>query len=139
MLLEAGIGGEMAALANGMGGRIREAREAAGITRSALARAVRVTPAAVWNWETNGTVPRPSIVPAIAKALRVTESFVLGVDDAPPQASAGHPLSGATTLSSRRPDSKEFTAILERARKEIAALLGIPPNQVLLKVEVHAQ
>ncbi len=56
--------------------RIIETREARGFTASDLARLTNVSPAAVWNWEKNGTKPRPDTLTSIAKALGVSPEYL---------------------------------------------------------------
>lgn len=52
--------------------RIRECREAAGLTVTQLADRLSVTPSAVCQWESGLTVPSVNKLPAIASALGCT-------------------------------------------------------------------
>lgn len=54
-----------------IGARIRQAREAKGLTQQALAKAVRVSRPAVSQWEDGTSTPRPKKLPSIAEALDV--------------------------------------------------------------------
>jgi transcriptional regulator with XRE-family HTH domain len=134
----------VAAPGNAVGARIREAREASGMTRSAFARSVRVTPAAVWNWETNGAVPRPAIVPAISQALGVSEEFLLGEEidsrtygnkvlskrSTPPPA--------PRTVNLPQLASAHLQQVIEKAKKDIAAAAtaaGLRPSRI--EIVIH--
>src|SRR5438874_77480 len=105
----------------GMGSRIEQTRTARGISRSALAKLVGVTPAAVWNWEENDTKPRLAALTETAKVLGVTEEYLT---------------KGAGTGSPAPPSPRQTVAvIIEDARNEIALLMGLPPSRVQLKLE----
>lgn len=67
--------------------RIIKARTARGMNQSDLAAALKVSPQAVQKWE-NGGMPRSSRIAEIAKALGVTEQYLLVGDGSAPQANA---------------------------------------------------
>jgi transcriptional regulator with XRE-family HTH domain len=102
--------------------RIKETREARGMTASEFARLVGVTPTAVWNWEKNSIMPRRPALEQIAKVLGVSTDFLLygnsgnGVAE-PPKA----------------PDS--MTVIIEDARARLAQATGWTLDRIKLNVE----
>lgn len=57
--------------------RVVTLREQQSLTATDLAKLANVTPAAVWNWEKNGTTPRAATVNTIASKLGVTPEFLL--------------------------------------------------------------
>jgi len=94
-----------------VGSRIEETRKARGMAKCQLSKLVKVSPTAVWNWEENGVMPRPRTITAIAKALGVTETFLL----------TGH---------AALPASRTASDIIVAAAAEIAALNGVPTSKV---------
>lgn len=105
-----------------MAARIRQAREARGISASDLARLVGVTPTAVWNWETNGTRPRAEALADIARVLAVTAEFLL----------AGSKASAVAEV----PKTSDVASIVDRAEQEIARATGFARERVKLRLEV---
>ena len=61
--------------------RIAEAREARGWTQERLAQAIGTTQQTVQRWESGQVDPQVSKVEAISKALKITMTFLLGVDE----------------------------------------------------------
>lgn len=61
----------------GFASRIAILRQQNALTASDLAKLAEVTPAAVWNWEKNGTTPRQSTLELLASKLGVTSQFLL--------------------------------------------------------------
>jgi Zn-dependent peptidase ImmA (M78 family)/transcriptional regulator with XRE-family HTH domain len=57
--------------------RLTQARHLAGLTKKDLAERIGVTPAAVGQYETGMTRPRPALVPELAEALAVPPAFFL--------------------------------------------------------------
>jgi transcriptional regulator with XRE-family HTH domain len=57
--------------------RVKTLREQNSLTASDLAKLAHVSPAAVSNWEKNGTIPRPATVQTIADGLGVSPAFLL--------------------------------------------------------------
>ncbi|WP_439601868.1 helix-turn-helix domain-containing protein [Devosia sp.] len=96
--------------------RLIEARNRRGLSPSALARLLKVTPTAVWNWEKNGVRPRAEALASIAKVLGVTEQFLLG---------------GANTAV-----AADVPAIMEAAEISIAKAMGFDPSRVKLRLEI---
>ena len=62
--------------------RVVTLREQQSLTATDLAKLANVTPAAVWNWEKNGTTPRAATINTIASKLGVTPEFLLNGKDA---------------------------------------------------------
>ena len=60
------------------GKRIAALRKKDALTASDLARLTNVTPAAVWQWEKNGTEPRRDVVERIAGHFKVLVSDLTG-------------------------------------------------------------
>jgi HTH-type transcriptional regulator, cell division transcriptional repressor len=103
--------------------RIRETREARGMTASEFSRLVGVTPTAVWNWEKNSIKPRRPALEAIAKVLGVSISFLLTgreeireVDAAPQRVAS-------------------VASILEDARASLAQATGLALERIKLNVQ----
>lgn len=65
-----------------IGTRIRDARQAAGMTQEQLARAIQVTTATPSRWESDRNRPYPRLLCAIAEALGVPISQLTQDDDA---------------------------------------------------------
>ena len=61
----------------GFAKRLRDTRLARSMSSSDLARLTKVTPAAVWNWETNGTIPRAGALATLAKVLNINSDWLL--------------------------------------------------------------
>lgn len=106
-----------------IGNRIRRIREERGITRSELAAKVNVTPAAVWNWEEQGTQPRQPVLRAIARVLGVSDGELLTGDESIP-----FERNGSGSESTRE--------IVEEARRRIAVATDYPIERVRLKLEL---
>lgn len=100
-----------------IGDRIQKAREKRGFSASELARLVRVTPTAVWNWEKNGVQPRPEAQSALAKVLGVTTEYLITGED-----------------EGRDDETQTPAVILENARIEIARLTGFALDSVNISV-----
>lgn len=61
--------------------RIKEAREARGWTQEQLAEAVNTTQQTIQRWESGQTDVKSNQIKAISKALGVTVSFIMNVND----------------------------------------------------------
>jgi transcriptional regulator with XRE-family HTH domain len=94
-----------------LGNRILELRNLRGLSQTTLAGRLDVSSTAVWNWEQNGVNPRPAMLKKLAKALSVSEAYLLTGKDAPPQ-------------------SRTAAQIIRAAAEEIAALNGVPVSKV---------
>jgi transcriptional regulator with XRE-family HTH domain len=107
--------------------RIKEVREAQGLTASELARRVGVTGTAVWNWEKNSVTPRRPILEAIAQVLGVSATFLLTGNDDNAKAVPGRAGSVVATLS--------VASIIREARAKLAEATGLPLERI--KLDVH--
>jgi transcriptional regulator with XRE-family HTH domain len=106
-----------------IGRQIKHFRELAGLSKSELARRVRVSPTAVHNWEENGVMPRMAVMLELEKALEVRWTQLMTGDDGPEaQAPDAAPSPGQAELSrSER---------LDQFRRQIAALFEVPPDRI---------
>lgn len=102
--------------------RIRETREARGITASEFARLVGVTPTAVWNWEKNSIRPRRPALEQIAKVLGVSISFLLTGKEEMRELDAA-------------PSVGSVASILEDARARLARATGLTLDRIKLNVQ----
>ena len=106
-----------------IGAQIRHFRELAGLSKSDLARRVRVSPTAVHNWEENGVMPRLEMLIALERVLEVDIIQLMtgkaGADRAATNAGA----SAAGPEVSRRDRLDQF-------RRQIAALFEVPEDRV---------
>jgi transcriptional regulator with XRE-family HTH domain len=103
--------------------RLRNMREARGMTRSAFARRVSVTPTAVWNWETQYARPKPNALSKIASVLEVSENFL----------TTGADSNGSNTPEAEAPES--LRSIIDDAMRKIATATGMPLSRIRLSVE----
>lgn len=87
-----------------------------GLTQADLAKKLRVTSTAVWNWEQNGVLPRPAMLAALANVLGVSEAFLL----------TGQTLTAPRTAAQ----------IIQAAAQEIAALNGVPTSRVKIDWQI---
>jgi transcriptional regulator with XRE-family HTH domain len=110
-------------IGDGVGKRIREAREAKGINASRLAREAEVTPTAVWNWEQNQIAPRYATLTKVAAFLGVTEEFLRTGRD---------PETKSTEQANSSPSVSEM---MEETRARIAQATGFPIERVKLHLE----
>jgi transcriptional regulator with XRE-family HTH domain len=94
-----------------LGRRILETRIQRGMSQSQLADLLKVSSTAVWNWEQNGVHPRPAMLASIAKALGVSQTYLLTGADGP---------AGTRTAAQ----------VIQAAAEEIAALNGVPVSKV---------
>ena len=103
---------------NSLGSRVTFTRKNIGMSQAQLAKKLRVSATAVWNWEQNGVQPRPAMLAALAKVLGVTEAYLLtgqGGDGSPPRTAA---------------------QIIQTAAQEIAALNGVAVNRVKIEWKI---
>jgi transcriptional regulator with XRE-family HTH domain len=108
-------------MTNKIGSRIRSAREARGMSAAELARLVKVSQTAVWNWEEKNRKPHSQTLTALAKVLAVSPEHLLHGN-------------GTSTMGVMKP--KETVAdVVEEARSRIATLTGFAPEKIKLKVE----
>jgi HTH-type transcriptional regulator, cell division transcriptional repressor len=101
--------------------RIKEVREARGLTASELARRVGVTATAVWNWEKNAVTPRRPVLDAIASVLGVAPAFILTGNN-----------EGASAASDA---AGSVASIVRDARVKLAEATGLPLD--CIRLDVH--
>lgn len=65
------------------GERLRELRQAKGLTHERLAELLNLNSKQIWRYETNQTDPNGEIVARIARLFEVSTDFLLGVSDDP--------------------------------------------------------
>ena len=105
-----------------IGKRIKALRESQGMSKSELARRCGVTTTAVWNWEENGRVARGETLDLAAKALGVSQRYLISGE-------------GTHILAPSSSSVRTVATIIDDARNEIANITGVPLNQVRLNVE----
>jgi transcriptional regulator with XRE-family HTH domain len=108
-----------------VGANIKHFRELAGLSKSELARRVRVSPTAVHNWEENGVMPRLEVFLALEKALEV--SWIQLRRNGTDAQSTNSPPSPGQPEVSRGERLNQF-------RRQIAALFDVPPDRVEIVV-----
>jgi transcriptional regulator with XRE-family HTH domain len=124
---------------DGVGKRIKDCREAKKISQATLAKLVGLSTAAIWNWETKGTVPRPETLSKVADALGVSENYLFDGGDrlassivsSKPTESLRAPLIRALV----RPSMDTVAEEVERVKAKIAELTGFDISQVRLRLE----
>ena len=109
-----------------MGERITRFRKLAGLSKSELARRLRVSPTAVHNWEANGVMPRLEVLIAMEKVLEVDIIQLMAGNE-----SSG----GAATAAGNRPQTEDLPHVarherLDQFRRQIAALFEVPADRV---------
>lgn len=115
-------------IGDGIGKRIKGAREARNMSKSALAKAVGYTTTAVWNWEENQIAPRHETLIRVAETLGVSYDFLkFGKDN-----TSSAPV---TSPSAKTPSVSE---IVEDAKARIAQLTGFDITHVKLHLELLA-
>jgi len=104
--------------------RLRQLREARGLSKSALARLLNVTPTCVWNWEEGNTEPRADNLTALSKALDTSEDHLL----------SGVPWKGDVPLSGAFM-GQSLPDVISDAKVRIARLAGVTPEKVNISLE----
>ncbi len=141
----------MVAVARVDGERLARAREAAGLSQSALARMIGASSKQrIWQWERGAEQPRPRYVPELAKALAIAPLELLDGDQSRPTISALRLAAGLTRdevwqraaiakmtynriergIGTRRPDRSIV--------RSLATVLGATEGEVLAAIE-HAR
>lgn len=106
-----------------VGANIKRFRELAGLTKSELARRVKVSPTAVHNWEENGVMPRMEVMFDLERALEVSWIQLRnhGVENDPASTDFDPPSSTTEVSRGER---------LEQFKRQIAALFDVAPDKV---------
>jgi transcriptional regulator with XRE-family HTH domain len=113
----------MMSRARRIGSQIKHFRELAGLSKSDLARRVRVSPTAVHNWEENGVMPRMEVMLELERALEVSWTQLMTGNDRPAAERTNAAPSGGQPEVSRGERLDQF-------RRQIAALFDVPPDRV---------
>jgi transcriptional regulator with XRE-family HTH domain len=124
------------------GEKIKQRREDKKLSQFELAKLLGITPAAVCQWETRGTVPRAKTLAKVAEVLNVSEQFLAegpnGAEPSPPGMTKGNDSAPKGTLSTL--DNEEgvvtLAEVVERTRKQIAELMGLSSDQLKLTLTV---
>ena len=99
----------------GIGKRIKEARQRAGLTQKELSRIVGVTPSAITNYENEVSHPKEPVLYALMQALEVDANFFFQDEVAPVQDAA---LSSAESEHIRK-----YRALSDGGRKVVDTVL----------------
>ena len=106
--------------------RLLTSRHALGLSKSALAREVGVSPTCVWNWEEGNTEPRSENFAALARALKVSVGYLENGDSGV----SAHPISGA-----QAPQAQSLGDTIAEAKDRISALAGISSDKVRITLD----
>jgi transcriptional regulator with XRE-family HTH domain len=138
----------VAAVARFDGAVLARAREAAGLSQSALAARIGASSKQrIWHWERGAEQPQPRFIPEIARVLQVDALALLDADPAHPTISALRLAAGMTCsdvwrrasiakttyhridrgVGARRPDPAVVTALTR--------VLHVPEAQILAAIE----
>ncbi len=104
-----------------MGSRLRSMRQASGLTLADVACAIGVSAACVCQWERGKTYPKARFWSALAEAVGTTVTYLIA---------------GEEELARAAGDRRD--AIVERARREVAAAFGLKISNVRIKVDQRA-
>ena len=108
--------------------RLRETREARGMTRKELAQHLGVAPGTIWNWENSYSRPKADSLAQLASVLDVTEEFLrTGHDASSPDLNE--------TDSATDHVEEAFSSMIEDFRRKVAFKTGMPPSRVKVSVE----
>lgn len=114
-----------------IGGRIRRAREAAGLSGAQLARRIGVKTATVTGWEAGRSEPRANRLTMLAGFLGISPTWLLyGVGDAPVDSPLSSELAViAASIKSLKETHERTGEALERLEEQIAALSRIADDE----------
>lgn len=124
-------------------GRLRAAREAAGLTRGALAKSANVHTSSVGEWEAGRQVPRVETVAALAEALQIQPGDLLAPAEGPAptldrlRAAAGRSqqqiatAAGMVRTTYSAVERGETAALSYAEHRALARALGITDEQLL--------
>ncbi|MBA4164862.1 MAG: hypothetical protein C0510_09590 [Erythrobacter sp.] len=110
-----------------VGANIKRFRELAQLSKSELARRVKVSPTAVNNWEENGVIPRAEVWYDLTRALEVSFVQLMGRG-----AKNENNFTNQDETSSN--DAVSRGERLEQLKRQIAALFEVSPDKVEIVV-----
>ena len=138
----------MVAVARVDGERLARAREAAGLSQSALALMIGASSKQrIWQWERGAEQPRPRYVPELAKALAIAPLELLVGDQSQPTISALRLAAGLTRdevwqratiakMTYHRIDRGIGTRLPDLSIvRSLAAVLGVTEGEILAAIE----
>jgi len=105
--------------------RLTRLRRERGISRSTLAAHTGISTPSLWAWEVGKTMPRRKGLIALAKALGVSAGELLGEAASPP----------STRAKDVARDLQGLGDLLDRSKREIAALAGVEADKVKISIE----
>lgn len=112
-------------------GRLTQARQLAGLTKSKLAGKIGVTSAAVGQYELGLTRPRPELIGRLAQALDVPVNYFLaGRPHARLDASMAHFRSLRSTRSYQRAKAVSFTELVWELANALEKYVQLPPVDI---------
>jgi len=114
---------------NTFSARILTSRHALGMSKSALAREVGVSPTCIWNWEEGNTEPRADNMSALARALQVSVNFLEGGSE--PAASPAD----ETVPQTRTSNLPHLSQIIADAKETVAKAAGLPTYKVRITLD----
>ena len=110
-----------------VGANIKRFRELAGLSKSELARRIKVSPTAVHNWEENGVIPRLEVMLDLERVLEVSWVQLRN------HGRNAHPTSTDPEDGSSAPQVSRGER-LEQLKRQIAALFEVSPDKVEIVV-----
>jgi DNA-binding XRE family transcriptional regulator len=99
-----------------LGARLERLRKVRGLSKTALAHRLGVTPTSICYWEQGRSRPRPALLSAVAEILGLSPADLLG--EAP------------------GPDGERLFNMVARMRAEIADAAGVSPAKVRISIEM---
>jgi len=119
-----------------VGKRIRDCRESQKISQAQLAKQLGLTSAAIWNWETQGRVPRPKTLSKVAEILYISEEY-LAEGRAPRHLPTPAKSSKTNSVAAIDSAATESVAVeIGKLRTKIAKLTGFELSQIRLELTV---
>jgi transcriptional regulator with XRE-family HTH domain len=113
--------------------RLRQLREEKGFSLAALSRRAGISKPSIWAWETGKTVPRSRSLHALAGALGVPISEILGQKS--PQTNRISAAAWGEQAADERQPQSEVEKVVNEARQRIAEVTGISSEKVKISIE----
>lgn len=107
--------------------RLKEMREARGMTRGELAHHIGVAPGTIWNWENSHSIPKPESVAQLASILGVTKQFL--------QTGQGYGDAALDAKAANINAAEQFSLMIEDFRRKVAFKMGMSPSRIRVSVE----